>query len=61
MITKELIRRALFWMIKKISKGEKGDGSHVFFNGASGKHEVVLVDLTKEQAGLLNWLFLEDK
>lgn len=61
MITRELIRRVLFWMVKKISKDEKVSGNHVFFNGTSGKYETVLVNLTKEQAVLLSWLFGEEK
>lgn len=61
MITKELIRRILFWMIGRLSKGKKVSGNHVFFNGTSGKYETVLCDLTKEQARQLSWLFREDE
>lgn len=62
MITKELIRRVLFWMIKMALKTKPQTNynwNNGWYSASSNSYELTLKGFSKEDARLLSWLFDE--
>jgi hypothetical protein len=63
-ITKEFIRRALYWVIRiaaKIVKDDNPNWSNIWYSTTSNSYEITLKGFSRDDARALSWLFVEGK